>query len=238
MSQDLLAQIAELERTARLYNVLKDDKNMLDVYRTKDEGLSTTRTQLDRQLRAPAAHQALEELGQQQGTIRLSVMSMSRGAADLGDLTQRFGELTALAAKVREQSNAQIDAEVTALELRTQAARRRMLWQSALLVPLLLTAIIAVTFAVGRPPSGAGPGHQRAGQRDAVEPDRRLRSAGSGAGRPAARMAAWAPARSGAGAQSIFAAHVARAQDSACEHSRGNGAVDGWGRRRARRQST
>jgi two-component system sensor histidine kinase GlrK len=150
-SQDLLAQIAELERTARLYDVLRNDKNMLDVYRTKDEGLSTTRTQLDRQLRAPAAHEALEQLGQQQGTIRLSVMSMSRGAPDLGDLTLRFGELTALAAKVREQSNAQIDAEVTALELRTQAARRRMLWQSALLVPLLLIAIIAVTFAVGRP---------------------------------------------------------------------------------------
>ncbi len=62
-SQDLLAQIAELERTARLYNVLNNDKNMLDVYRTKDEGLSATRAQLDRQLRAPAAHQALELLG-------------------------------------------------------------------------------------------------------------------------------------------------------------------------------
>jgi len=149
-SEELAGQIAELERTARLYDVLTNTQ-MLDVYRTKDEGLTATRTQLDRQLRAPAAHQALEQLGQEQGTIRLTVLSMSRGKSDLGDLTRRFSDLTALAAKVREQSNAQIDAEVTALELRTQAARRRMLWQSALLIPLTVVAIIAVTFAVGRP---------------------------------------------------------------------------------------
>jgi two-component system sensor histidine kinase GlrK len=150
-SEELAGQIAELERTARLYDVLRNDRQMLDVYRSKDEGLSATRMQLERQLRAPAAHQALEQLGLQQGTIRLTVMSMSRGRSDLGDLSQRFSDLTALAIKVREQSNAQIDAEVTALELRTQAARRRMLWQSALLIPLTIIAIIAVTFAVGRP---------------------------------------------------------------------------------------
>jgi two-component system sensor histidine kinase GlrK len=149
-SQELAAQIAELERTARLYDVL-NDKTMLDVYRTKDEGLTATRNQLDRQLRLPAAHQALEQLGQQQGTIRLSVLSMSRGSPNLGDLTQRFAELSELATRVREESNAQIDAEVAALELRTQAARRRILWQSALLIPLTVIAIIAVTFAVGRP---------------------------------------------------------------------------------------
>ncbi len=151
-SQDMAAQIAELERTARVYDVLRTDKTMLDVYRTKDEGLTAIRTRLDRQLRAPAAHQALELLGQQQGTIRLSVLSMSGSdGADRDDLTQRFSELAALAAKVREQSNAQIDSEVAALELRTQAARRRTLWLSALLIPLTVIAIIAVTFAVGRP---------------------------------------------------------------------------------------
>src|SRR6185369_605829 len=60
-------------------------------------------------------------------------------------------ELAALAAKVREQSNVQIGAEVAALELRTQAARRSIVWKSALLIPLTIIAIIAVTLAVGRP---------------------------------------------------------------------------------------
>ncbi|MEJ1964066.1 MAG: HAMP domain-containing sensor histidine kinase [Gammaproteobacteria bacterium] len=151
-SSELASQITELERTASLYDLLGDkNKTMLDLYRTKDESLSAVRAQLDRQLSGPEARKALDELGQLQGTIRLSVVSMQPGKGDHGDLTQRFGELAALAATVRQQSNAQINAEVAALELRTQSARRRMLFQSALLIPLMIIAIIAIIFAVGRP---------------------------------------------------------------------------------------
>ena len=149
-SSELSVQITELERTARLYNAL-NDKTMLDLYRTKDENLSATRLTLERQLSAPSAREVLAQLAQLQGTIRLSVLSMSRDKSDLGDLNERLGELAALAGKVREQSNAQSAAEVAALELRTQAARRSIVWKSALLVPLTIIAIIAVTFAVGRP---------------------------------------------------------------------------------------
>jgi two-component system sensor histidine kinase GlrK len=134
-----------------LYNLLNNDKQMLDVFRTKDENLSATRMQLERQLRSPASHEVLDQLGELQGTIRLSVLSMTRGKPDLGDLKARFGEMAALAAKAREQSNAQIESDVAALELRTQAARRNIVWKSALLIPLMIIAIIAVTFAVGRP---------------------------------------------------------------------------------------
>jgi two-component system sensor histidine kinase GlrK len=152
-SQDMAAQIPELERAARQYGALNLDKKMLDVYRTKDEGLAATRARLERQLRAPAAHAALEELAQLQGTIRLSVLSLSRSgaSADMGDIPLRFGELARLSAQVSEQSKQQIDAEVAALKLRTEAASRRTLWLSALLIPLTILAIIAVTFAVGRP---------------------------------------------------------------------------------------
>src|SRR5215468_4888402 len=44
-SQALFAQIASLERTARLYEVLKDPK-LLELYATQDEHLSATREQL------------------------------------------------------------------------------------------------------------------------------------------------------------------------------------------------
>ena len=46
-SQALFGQIASLERTARLHGVLKDPK-LLELYRTQDERLSTTREQLHR----------------------------------------------------------------------------------------------------------------------------------------------------------------------------------------------
>jgi len=149
-SQDLFGQIASLERTARLYDVLNDPK-LLDLYRSQDERLTATLDELQRHLRTVPARQTLEELAQLQGTIRLSVLSMPRGSADPADLSRRFGELSALADQVAQQSNAQIDSEVLALEEQTLRARRRLFWQAALLVPLTLVAILALTVAVGRP---------------------------------------------------------------------------------------
>jgi len=52
-SQALFGQIASLERTARLYDLLKDPK-LLELYRTQDEGLSKMR----QQLQAPAGSEA------------------------------------------------------------------------------------------------------------------------------------------------------------------------------------
>jgi two-component system, NtrC family, sensor histidine kinase GlrK len=149
-SQEMSTTIAELERTAKLYDLLKK-ADLLDVYRTKDERLSTARDQLDRQLRTVAAHKTLEGLADLQGTIRLSVLSMPHGAADPGELSQRFDELAALATKVTEQGNEEIKDVVAALEAQTTRARARLAWESALLLPLTLIAIIGVTLAVGRP---------------------------------------------------------------------------------------
>src|SRR5579862_1535198 len=71
-SQELYAQIASLERTARLYQVLNDGK-LLEVYRGQDARLAATRAQLEQQLRTPAGRQALQSLGELQGTIARSV---------------------------------------------------------------------------------------------------------------------------------------------------------------------
>jgi two-component system, NtrC family, sensor histidine kinase GlrK len=151
-SQELFSQISSLERTARLYDVL-NDSNLLDLYRRQDARLSATRTQLERREQSSTSHKTLRELGDLQRNIGLSVMSMQagKGTANATGMSRRFTELGALADKVAEQSNAQIDAEVAALEAQTQQARRRLLWQAALLVPLTIIAIIVLTVAVGRP---------------------------------------------------------------------------------------
>jgi two-component system sensor histidine kinase GlrK len=149
-SQDLFAQIASLERTARLYEILKEP-NLLEVYRRQDERLSATRTQLYQQLRARKARASLDELGRQQSEIRTGLLATPRFAVDPADLSRRFGDLSALADRVARDSNAQIDTEVAALETQTQHANRRLWWQSALLLPVTLIAILGLTLAVGRP---------------------------------------------------------------------------------------
>jgi len=151
-SQELFSQISSLERTARLYEVLNDG-NLLDLYRRQDARLTATRVQLERRDQSSTSRKTLGELGELQRNIGLSVMSMQAGkaTANATGMSRRFTELGALADKVAEQSNAQIDTEVAALEAQTQQARRRLLWQAALLVPLTIVAIIVLTVAVGRP---------------------------------------------------------------------------------------
>ncbi|MBS0419177.1 MAG: HAMP domain-containing histidine kinase [Proteobacteria bacterium] len=151
-SQELFSEISSLERTARLYDVL-NDSNLLELYRRQDARLTATRIQLERRNQSPTSRKTLGELGDLQRNIGQSVVSMQagKGAANASGMSRRFTELGALADTVAEQSNAQIDTEVAALEAQTQQARRRLLWQAGLLVPLTIIAIIVLTVAVGRP---------------------------------------------------------------------------------------
>jgi two-component system, NtrC family, sensor histidine kinase GlrK len=150
-SQALFAQIATLERTARLYQVLKDPK-LLDLYRSEDEQLSATREQLRVQAAADT-RQTLEAIGDLQQTIRAALLGAAADSAATGeaDLAQRFTDLSTLVEKVAEQSNAQVDTQVAALEDRTQRARKELLWWTVALVPLALIAVFVLTILVGRP---------------------------------------------------------------------------------------
>jgi two-component system, NtrC family, sensor histidine kinase GlrK len=150
-SQALFGQIASLERTARLYDVLNDAK-LLEPFRAQDALLTQTREQLHRQA-APATRKTLEEIGDLQRSIRDTVINSPRpkDAAAEADLNERFTQLTALVERVAQQSNAQVDAEVAALEERTLQARQRLLWTAALLLPLAVIAVFVLTLGVGRP---------------------------------------------------------------------------------------
>ncbi len=150
-SQSLFGQIASLERTARLYDVLNDAK-LLESFRTQDAQLSQTRSQLSRQA-APDARATLEEVGALQLDIRNTVMNTPtpKDADTQAALNERFAHLTELVTRVAQQSNAQVDAEVAALEERTLQARKRLLWTAAAILPLAVIAVLVLTLGVGRP---------------------------------------------------------------------------------------
>ena len=72
------------------------------------------------------ARTTLEELGQVQEDIRASVMDTPPGGAtDSPDLTVRFVQLSELVERVAQQSNAQVDVEVAALQARVKAVIHR-----------------------------------------------------------------------------------------------------------------
>ena len=130
-----------------------------------------------------------------QGTIRRAVMRARHhdAAADATSCRSASTQLSdARGQRVAQQSNAQIDAEVAALEEQHAAgAQAQLFWQSALLLPLTLLAILVLTLArrAGRCASSTAPSASSARARSpARSPCRgphRPR-----APRPAARVAA------------------------------------------------
>jgi two-component system, NtrC family, sensor histidine kinase GlrK len=170
-SQDLKSQIESLDRIAQLYQV---DSKFLDLYREQDAQLTETRLNLAQHLQSRPARQALEAFGELQSAISAAVVaapkSVEQGTdadradgqdpggggadartAELKDLSQRFAQLAAMADRIAQQSEAEIDAQVAGIQRRTLAAQRRLFWQSTLLLPLTLAAILVVTLAIGRP---------------------------------------------------------------------------------------
>ena len=150
-SQALFAQVASLERTARLYEVLNDPK-LLEPFRTQDGLLSQTREQLHRQA-ASDTRQTLEEIGQLQQQIRGAVIAGAtpKDPAAQASLDERFTQLTALVERVAQQSNAQVDAQVAALQARTVEARTHLFWTGAAVLPLAVIAVLLLTVGIGRP---------------------------------------------------------------------------------------
>jgi two-component system, NtrC family, sensor histidine kinase GlrK len=150
-SQQLFSQIASLERTARLYDVLHDSK-LLESYEQDDETFSTTRMKLYVDA-TQATRQTLTELAGIEHDIRTAVLTTpaSTAASNTAELTTQFSRLSALVDKVAEQSNAQIDGEVASLQRQTDRARERLFWYVALLLPLTLIDILILTLFVGRP---------------------------------------------------------------------------------------
>ena len=151
-SQELISDIALLERTALTYGVLKDS-SLVGVYRRKDDELAMKRDQLDRQMNNPDAHETLAELALLQSHIRAAMLKLPNGAnvAQTPELSRSFADMGTLADRVTAIGNRQVDSEVAALEEQTLQSRRRLLWQSGLLVPVTIVLIFALTFAVGRP---------------------------------------------------------------------------------------
>jgi two-component system, NtrC family, sensor histidine kinase GlrK len=149
-SQDLFAQIASLERAGRVYQVMGDRK-FRDLYQQRINELNVTRTQLGRHLRSDLGRKALEDFASLQEEVSKSALDRPKDTVELDNLSKQFDDLRTLAQKVAEQSRLQIDSEVANIQRTTLQAQRRLFWQSALLLPLTVAAILAVTLAVGRP---------------------------------------------------------------------------------------
>jgi two-component system, NtrC family, sensor histidine kinase GlrK len=150
LTRSLSADIASLERTASLYQVIGEPK-MLDRYRQTDQSLAATRSQLAALLTEEPTRQSLEEFAQMHNEIAASVTSTPPVSNTFAAILPRFVALNDLANSIAASGNRQIDARLAELQRQTVSTQKRLFWQSALLAPLTLIAILALTLSIGRP---------------------------------------------------------------------------------------
>jgi two-component system, NtrC family, sensor histidine kinase GlrK len=150
LSQSMFADIASLERTVRLYQVLGDTK-LLDAYRTTDQRLAATREQLAKLLDSTATSKSLGEFASMHNKIANAVGSTAPGDSGFATILASIDRLNDLASAIAANGNSQIDLRLATLEQQTASTQRRLFWQSALLAPLTLIAILALTLSIGRP---------------------------------------------------------------------------------------
>jgi two-component system sensor histidine kinase GlrK len=149
-SQVLLSSIASMERTARLYQVLGDRK-LLDAYAQTDRRLTATREQLRRQLVGDDARASLDSVASIQAQLLLGLRRTPPGTREFAQLLRQFDALNRVAGSIADGGNRQLEAELQSLRTGADAARRRLIVQSSLLIPLTLVVVLLVTYWLGRP---------------------------------------------------------------------------------------
>ena len=129
-NQRMFEEIGALERTARLYQII-GSADLLDVYARNQERLVATLNEL---LAMP-----------------LDAGSHSDAMALQAEADRLEQELKRRASNVSNRVSAQIDRELTSLQLATQRAQRNLFWETLLLVPLTMAVVGVFTYLFGRP---------------------------------------------------------------------------------------
>jgi two-component system sensor histidine kinase GlrK len=149
-SQDMFAQLALLERSARLYLVLTDP-SVLAAFRQHDQRISEDAAALHGELRGDQARMQLQQFEDALDQIRSLVLVSSGGRRAADQLSQTFTQLSDLAGGIADLSNRQIDGDVQSLQQQTDRERRELFQDSTLLLPLVLIVVLLFALRLSRP---------------------------------------------------------------------------------------
>lgn len=147
-TQAIVRQVASLERTARLYQILRRP-GLLDTFGQNHELLAGTLAGLERLPGDPDRATVID-------SIRRTADSIESGLASpeprvLSEALRQFTSLARDAGRLSTLASQQTDRELRELRAATERTRLRILWQSAALVPVTISLMLAFTLFVGRP---------------------------------------------------------------------------------------
>lgn len=147
-TQSIVRQVASLERTARLYQILRRP-GLLAIFKENRVLLDTTLDGLEKLPGDP-------DRASVTGHMRTSLATIEQGLESpevtaVNDALRRFTQLSRDAGELSRLASSQTDRELSALRAETEGARRRILWQSAALLPVTIGLILLFTVFLARP---------------------------------------------------------------------------------------
>jgi two-component system sensor histidine kinase GlrK len=149
-NQRMFEEIGALERTARLYQII-GNADLLDVYaRNHDRLIATVNELLGLPLDAETRDGA-RALENEAERLHEELKHDTPNSARMTDLINAFPQLSDMASGVSDRISAQIDSELSNLQLATQRAQGSLFWETLLLVPLTLAVVGVFTYLFGRP---------------------------------------------------------------------------------------
>jgi two-component system, NtrC family, sensor histidine kinase GlrK len=149
-NQRMFEEIAALERSARLYQIIAT-ADLLDSYKRNHDRLVSTLSEL---LALPLDAEAQKEVRALQAEAERLLRELQQtgpASAHMAELINAFPQLSELASKVSNRISSQIDRELSGLQLTTQRAQQNLFWETLLLVPMTLAVVGVFTYLFGRP---------------------------------------------------------------------------------------
>jgi two-component system sensor histidine kinase GlrK len=150
LTQELIEQTRQLERALELYGIDANPK-LVETVANRDALLREIEQSLLRNLRQEDARQSLQQYSALRSAINQQMQAAVRTPPDLQRLLTDSSRMLQLADAVRARTNAQIDAERSGLQERTQRVQKLLFWGSVLLLPLTGIAILLFSVRVGGP---------------------------------------------------------------------------------------
>jgi two-component system, NtrC family, sensor histidine kinase GlrK len=149
-NQRMFEEIGALEHTARLYQII-GNADLVESYAHHNDRLVTTLNDL---LTLPLDAETRDKtnaLLAETGRLLRVVKSSSANSAQMADLVNSIAHVSELASQVSNRISAQIDTELSSMQLAAQQAQQNLFWRTLLLVPMTLVVVGIFTYLFGRP---------------------------------------------------------------------------------------
>jgi two-component system, NtrC family, sensor histidine kinase GlrK len=149
-NQRMFVEIAALERTARLYQILPNN-DLLEAYARNQQRLDTTLNELLTLPLNEHAQNDVRALKAEADRRAEEIKTAPATSARMAELVSSYPQMSDLASKISNHVSGQIDHELSALQEAAQLAQQNLFWQTLLLVPMTLAVVAVFTYLFGRP---------------------------------------------------------------------------------------